>query len=107
MSIHDDQDNKDVSLLAIDQYLRWVSGIPAMSLEEEQRLLAGRRVPRLPSRASVRLLVSPGAPTVARRPRRQGRDTRPRACRPESGSGTWAGGAPGVRFDHDTGIRRP
>ena len=40
MSIHDDQDNRDVSLLAIDQYLRWVSSIPAMSLEEEQRLLA-------------------------------------------------------------------
>src|SRR3989442_3786833 len=39
MSFHDDHDEKDVSLLAIDQYLRWVSGIPAMSLEEEQRLL--------------------------------------------------------------------
>ena len=39
MSTHDDQDNRDVSLLAIDQYLRWVSGIPPMSLEEEQRLL--------------------------------------------------------------------
>jgi len=40
MSTHDDQDSRDVSLLAIDQYLRWVSGIPAMSWEEEQRLLA-------------------------------------------------------------------
>src|SRR5437764_4507200 len=39
MSTHDDQDNQDVSLLAIDQYMRFVKWTRELTLEEEGQLL--------------------------------------------------------------------
>ena len=39
MSIHDDQDNQDVSLMAYDQYMRLVNWTPRLRDEEILQLL--------------------------------------------------------------------
>jgi len=39
MSTHDEQDNQEVSLMAIDQYLHWVKWTPRLGAQEETQLL--------------------------------------------------------------------
>ena len=39
MSMKFDQDDQHISLLALDQYMRWVKWTPELTLEEERQLL--------------------------------------------------------------------
>ena len=53
MSFHDDENNQDVSLMAMDQYMRFVRWTPELTPEEEKCLLERVERGRQEQRKSV------------------------------------------------------